>query len=230
MRKTFLLATVFLAASGAAAMAQQAATPPAGKAEAKMPRVGVIDMNRVSAESLLGKGYAAQLDALKAEIDSEGTKKQNELTKLDTGIKALQDELDKQSSVLSPEAADKKRQEIVKKTRERQAFVEDGQAELQRLRDRAQQQAGSFETEFQAKIKPHIDAVAREKGIDLLLDSRVVLSASKDFDLSSDVIVKADEAERAARAKSGAAAKPPEKPVEKPGSPAPAPSPSPNQR
>ena len=225
MRKTFLLATVFLAASGAAAMAQEAATPPAGK----MPRVGVIDMNRVSAESLLGKGYAAQLDALKAEIDSEGTKKQNELTKLDTGIKALQDELDKQSSVLSPEAADKKRQEIVKKTRERQAFVEDGQADLQRLRDRAQQQAGSFETEFQAKIKPHIDAVAREKGIDLLLDSRVVLSASKDFDVSADVIVKADEAERAARAKSGAAAKPPEKPVEKPGSPAPAPSPSPNK-
>src|SRR5262245_29236214 len=216
MRKTFLLATAFLAASGAAATAQDAATTPAGKAESKMARVGVIDMNRVSADSLLGKGYATQLDALKAEIDAEGTKKQNELQKLDAGLKAMQDELDKQGSVLSPEAADKKRGEIVRKNRERQAFVEDGQAELQRLRDRAQQQAATFETDFQSKIKPHIDAVAKDKGIDLLLDSRVVLSASKDFDVSSDVILKADEAERAARAKSGAA-----KPPEKPASPAP---------
>src|SRR5262245_12938949 len=230
MRKTFLLATAFLAASGAAATAQDAATTPAGKAESKMARVGVIDMNRVSADSLLGKGYASQLDALKAEIDAEGTKKQSELQKLDAGLKAMQDELDKQGSVLSPEAAEKKRQEIVRKNRERQAFVEDGQAELQRLRDRAQQQAASFESDFQAKIKPHIDAVAHDKGLDLLLDSRVVLSASKDYDVSSDVIVKADEAERGARGQSGAAAKPPEKPVEKPGSPAPAPAPSPNKR
>jgi len=226
MRKTFLLATVFLAASSVAARAQEGAAAPTGKADFKLARVGVIDMGRVSAESLLGKGYAVQLDALKAEIDTEGTKKQNELQKLDVALKGLQDELDKQGSVLSPEAADKKRQEIVKKNRERQAFVEDGQAELQRLRDRAQQQASAFENDFQAKIKPHIDAVARDKGIDLLLDSRVVLAASKDFDVSNEVIAKADEAERAAKAKSGAKA--PEKPAEKAADkPSPAPSPKP---
>lgn len=224
MRKTFLLATLFVAASSAAAMAQGTAAAPAGKTEFKQARVGVIDMNRVSAESLLGKGYAAQLDALKAEIDTEGTKKQNELQKLDLALKGLQDELDKQGSVLSPEAADKKRQEIVKKNRERQAFVEDGQAELQRLRDRAQQQAAAFESDFQAKIKPHLDAVARDKGIDLLIDSRVVLATGKDFDVSSDVIAKLDEVERAAKAKSGAKAseKPADKAADKP-SPAPSP-------
>ena len=35
--------------------------------------------------------------------------------------------------MLSPEALDKKRQDIVKRGRERQAFLEDGQAELQRM-------------------------------------------------------------------------------------------------
>lgn len=224
MRKTYLLVTVFLAASGAAATAQEGASATGGKADLKLARVGVIDMGRVSAESLLGKGYATQLDALKAEIDTEGTKKQKELQKLDVALKGLQDELDKQGSVLSPEAADKKRQEIVKRNRERQAFVEDGQAELQKLRDRAQQQAAAFESDFQAKIKPHIDAVARDKGVDLLIDSRVVLAAAKDFDVSSDVIAKVDEAERAAKAKSGAKA--PEKPADKAADkPSPAPSP-----
>lgn len=214
MRKTYLLASL-LAASAGAAFAQDAAAPAAAP---RAPRVAVIDMARVSAETLLGKGYAAQLDGLKSEIDAEGTKKQNELQKLDTALKALQDELEKQGSVLSPDAADKKKQEIVRKTRERQAFLEDGQQELQRMRDRAQQQAQSLENDFQVKVKPHIDAVVRDKGIDLLLDSRIILAVAKDFDISREVIVKADDAERAAKAKAPAATGPkaPEKPAEKP--------------
>ena len=50
----------------------------------------MINMERISAESLLGKGYAKKLDDLKNEIDAEGNKKQAELNKLDTAIKALQ--------------------------------------------------------------------------------------------------------------------------------------------
>ena len=190
----------------------------------RTPRIAVIDMARVSSESLLGKSYASQLENLKNEIDSEGTKKQAELQKMDGAIKALQDELEKQGSVLSAEAADKKRGEIVRKTRERQAFLEDGQAELQRMRERAQQQAQALNTEFQNKIKPHIEAVAKEKGIDVLLDAQVALTVNRDFDISRDVIVKADDAERTA--KGAAAAKPaPVKPA--PAKPTASPSPKP---
>jgi Skp family chaperone for outer membrane proteins len=216
MRKTCLLA-LFLAATASPSWAQEA-----GKAEARTPKMAVIDLGRVSAETLLGKGFAAQLDALKNEIDSEGTKKQNELVKLDASLKALQEELEKQGSVLSPDAAERKRKEIVQKTRDRQAFLEDGQQDLQRMRERAQQQAQNLESEFQAKIKPYIDAVVKDKAIDILLDARVIQYASKEFDVSREVIVKADDAERAAKAKAPAAAAPkaPEKPAEKPAAPA----------
>jgi Skp family chaperone for outer membrane proteins len=198
--KTCIVAALLFGAAAPIALAQDAP---------RQPKIAVIDMQKVSSESLLGKGYAAQLEQLKNEIDAEGNKKQGELQKLDVAIKALQDELDKQGSVLSPEAADKKRQEIVKKTRERQAYLEDGQQDLQRMRERAQQQAQALNNEFQVKIKPHIDAVAKEKGIDILLDSQVAITVSKDFDISREVIVKADDAERTAK---GAAAKPAPKP------------------
>jgi Skp family chaperone for outer membrane proteins len=194
MRKTFVSALLL-------------AAPLASAQEAKPPRIAVIDMGRVSAESLLGKGYSAQIENLKNEIDSEANKKQAELTKLDQAIKALQEDLEKQGAVLSPEAADKKRSEIVKKQRDRQAYLEDGQAELQRMRERAQQQAQVLNNEFQVKIKPHIDAVAKEKAIDILLDGQVTLTVNRDYDISRDVIVKSDEAEKAAKP-AGAAAKP----------------------
>ena len=218
MRKTHLLALSFAAAASAVS-AQDAA--PAAKAD-RVQRIATINMERVSTESLLGKGYAKKLEELKNEIDAEGQKKQADLNKLDTAIKALQDDLEKTGSVLSPEGADKKRQEIVRKTRERQAFLEDGQAELQRMRDRAQQQAQALENEFQVKIRPYIEAVVKDKAIDILLDNRVVLVAAKESDLSQEVVLKSNEAERLAKPAAAAAPKP-----AAPATPAPAATPTP---
>jgi Skp family chaperone for outer membrane proteins len=204
MSKTLIPGIALALAVPALAQEPAAAEKPKA-AEARPARLGVIDMARVSAESLLGKSYQAQLDALKNEIDAEGTKKQNDLEKLDTSLKALQADLEKNASVLSPEAQEKKTQEIKKKQRDRQAFVEDGQSELQRMRERAQQQAQLYNNEFQQKIRPHIEAAAKEKGIDLLLDSSVAITFNRAFDISQEVIVKADEAEKA-KPKTGAAA------------------------
>ncbi len=74
MKKTFAVLAGALLAAGAAAAQEPAA---------RSPRVAVIDMARVSAESLLGKSYASQLEKLQTEINAEATKKQTDLGKLD---------------------------------------------------------------------------------------------------------------------------------------------------
>jgi outer membrane protein len=201
MKKTFVAGLLLALAFAGHAAAQEAA-----KAS---PRVGVIDMARISAESLLGKSYASQLEKLQTDINAEATRKQTELGKLDTALKTLQEELEKQASVLSPEARDKKQQEIVRKTRERQAFLEDGQAEINRMRERAQQQAQAINAEFQQKVRPLVEQVAKDKGLDLVIDSQVAYTINRDFDITRDVIGRADEAEKA---KPAAAAPPPPAP------------------
>jgi len=216
MIKTFV-PVLFLGAA-ALGLAQEPAPP------VRNPKIAVINMETISSDSIMGKGYAAQIQGLEREIQTEGTKKQAELAKMDAAIKALQDELDKQGSVLSPEAADKKRQDIVKRQRDRQAFLEDGQADLQRMKERAEAQAQAMNAEFQQKLKPAIDAVAKEKGIDILLTSQVALLMNAAYDISKDIIAKADEAAKTA----GAAA--PAAPAAKPAGPVPAapkPAPSP---
>jgi Skp family chaperone for outer membrane proteins len=211
-----LIPALALGAVAVTVLAQDAQKAPQAPPKADLsraPKIAVIDMQAVSSQSLLGKGYAAQLEGLRNEIQAEQTKKQNELSKLDAAIKAMQDDLEKQQSLLSPEALDKRRGEIVKKSRERQAFLEDGQQDLQRMQERAQQQAQNLNNEFQQKIKPHVEAVVKERGIDILLHSEaVVTNPNKDYDISQEVIVKADDAERAGRAK-GAPAKPTPKPT-----------------
>jgi outer membrane protein len=229
MKKTFVVAPL-LCASAAVALAQTA-PPPAAPAPAAArtvsgplgtPKIAVMDMAQISAESTLGKSYATKIEGLENEIKNEGTRKQGELQKMDAAIKSLQEELEKQGSVLSPEAADKKRQEIVKRQRDRQAFLEDGQAELQRMKERAEAQAQAMNAEFQQRLKPAIDAVARERGVDIILTSQVAITMNQAFDISKDIIAKADEAARTAAAAAPAAPKPA---GPAPAAPRPAPSP-----
>src|SRR5512147_132111 len=189
MKKTFVTGLLVVLAAGTA-LAQ----------EIRPPKVAVVDMARVSTESLLGKSYAAQLEKLQNDINAEATKKQTELGKMDAAVKALQDELEKQGAVLSQEARDRKQQDIVRKGRERQAFLEDGQAEINRMRERAQQQAQSINNEFQLKVRPLVEQVAKDKGYDLVLDSQVAYTINKDFDITPLVIVRADEVAKTAPA------------------------------
>jgi len=188
MNKTFLAGLLAVLAFAGAATAQ----------EPRPPRVAVIDMARVSAESQLGKSYAGQLEKLQNDINAAATQKQAELGKMDAGIKGLQEELEKQGAVLSAEARDKKQQDITRRTRDRQAFLEDGQAEINRMRERAQQQAQSINNEFQLKVRPVVEQVAKEKGFDLVLDSQVAFTINKDFDITPQVIARADEQAKAA--------------------------------
>ena len=194
MRSTILAAV--LSASAGVALAQES-----GLAS---PKVAIIDMRRLTAESALGKTYAQKLEALNKEVEEARTRKQQELQAIATEIQTLQEEVAKQQTVLSAEALDKKQREIRRKERDREAFVEDGQAELQRLQERAQQEAQAVNNEFQTKIKPHIDAAAADLGVDILLDSQVTIYMKESFDITAAVITKADAALAAASSDPGA--------------------------
>jgi|GEM_PF-1243486 len=227
----------------AAVSASAQTTGPTGKPV----KMGVVDMQRISQESLLGKSYATKMDQLESEIRSELTKRQNQIAQIDAAIKALQEELQKQSAILSPDAVEKKQQEIVKKNRDRQATTEDSQADIQRMQQAAQQKAQEFQVEFNTKIQPILQAVGKEKGLDFILDRATIVLINAELDITRDVIVKADDTEKAARpaaaapkpagaAPATAAPKPAEtKPATTPAAPAatapaaPKPSPSPAQ-
>jgi outer membrane protein len=201
MKKTFVTGLLVVLAAGTA-LAQ----------EVRPPKVGVIDMARVSAESLLGKTYASQLEKLQNDINAAVTQKQADLGKMDAAIKTLQDELEKQGAVLSAEAREKKQQDITRRARDRQAFYEDGQADINRMRERAQQQAQAINNEFQLKVRPVVEQVAKERGFDLVLDSQVAFTINREYDITPQVIVKADESEKAKPAAAAPLANPPAAP------------------
>ncbi len=202
MKKPLLLLVASLCLLPAA-FAQQ---PPA--APAKPQRIGVISMEQIYAESLLGKEYAGMIDKLEGEIKSVGTKKQADLQKIESDLQKLQEDFDRQQSVFSEEAADREQQKIVAKRRESQAYREDAQREMERMQASAQRRAQALTNEFQIKVKPFIEQLTKERNIDLLLDSRFALFSAPELDLTREVIARSDEESRKQGSKATPAASP----------------------
>ena len=214
MKGSGVIALAFFFGSVALAAAQE---PPAAAAarEGQVPRIAVIDMDRITAESVMGKGYAQKIDGFNNEIKAEVAKKQTELEKIDADISALQQDLQKQGPVLSEDALEAKQQELRRKERDREAFVQDSQQELQRKQNAAKREVDRLNTEFQEKIRPQIEAVVRDRRVDILLHSGAVAFTNQAFDISGDVIQKADEAERGAKPAASAGAAKPATPAKK---------------
>jgi outer membrane protein len=198
---TIVAATVLVPALSGAQESGQAAP---------VPKIGVVDVERIYADSLLGKSYASKLEALENDIKQETNKKQADIEKLNKELSAANEDYQKQKSVLSEDALSEKEQEILNKTRSRDAMVEDGRRELERMQRSAQQQAQIFMNEFQNKLLPHIKAATQERGLDLLFDRRVVFHVADRYDISSDVIARVDKSMGGAEpgSSTGAADKP----------------------
>lgn len=166
----------------AQAPARPAAPPAAAAPQAPQPKFqdglkyAYINVQRIAAESADGK---AATDRVKALNDQ----KVKELNDKNRQMQAAQQKLDQGGSVLSDAARSQLQAEIERLQRDIQRFTEDAQQDVQALQQQLQE-------DFQRKLNPVIDRVAREKQVHMVFsaaDSGLVW-ADPGLDLTSDVI------------------------------------------
>jgi outer membrane protein len=171
------------------APAKPAATP-APPPEAKFldgVKYAFINIQRIAAESAEGKASSAKIEALR-------TKRATELNDKNKQIEGLQAK--QRSAVLGEDARVQIQKDIDKINVEIQRLTQDAQAELQELQN-------DLQVDFQRKVAPVIESVARDKGLHMLFsqaDSGLVW-ADNGLDLTMEVIRRLDAASAAAPAK-----------------------------
>ena len=168
-----------------AAAAPQAAPAPAPKFP-EGAKYAFINIQRIASESAEGKASSSRIEALRA-------KKAAELAEKNKAVEGLQAK--QRSAVMSEAAAAQVQKDIDKTQVEIQRMTQDAQAELQDLQNELQ-------LDFQRKVGPVIEAVSREKGLQLLFsqaDSGLVW-ADSGLDLTAEVIRRLDAASAATKA------------------------------
>jgi outer membrane protein len=173
---------------------QQPPAAPAGTAPQAAPapatpfpegaKYAFINIQRIASESAEGKASSARIEQLRS-------KKAAELTEKNKAVEGLQAK--QRSAVLGEAVAAQIQKDIDKTQVEIQRMTQDAQSELQELQNELQ-------LDFQRKVGPVIEGVAREKGLQLLFsqqDSGLVW-ADTGLDLTAEVIRRLDAASAAA--------------------------------
>jgi len=149
-------------AGGAKPPAQPPATPPAATQPAPKPaappvpfpqdaKIAFVDINAIAANSTSGKEASKRLEALQ-------TKKSAEIQEKNKQLQATQTKLTTGGTVLNDAARGQLEKEVARMQRDIQTLQQDAQAEFDELRN-------DLMGEFQKRLLPVIEEVAKEKGL-----------------------------------------------------------------
>ena len=174
---------------------------------AKVAYVNVQAIAQLSAE---GKAAAARVQALQLKKQKEGEDQAK-------ALQANQQKLQTSGSVLSENARGQLEKEIERQQRDGERFEQDAQSELNELQQELQQ-------EFQKRLLPILQQLAREKGLHALFSAADagLIWAEQGLDLTLDAVKRLDGAATAAKATPPPA---PQSPAPAPAAPAAAPNP-----
>jgi Skp family chaperone for outer membrane proteins len=144
-------------------------------------KVAYVNLQQVANLSVEGKSLTAKVQALMQ-------KKQNEAQAKSKALADNQAKLQQGSALMSEAAKDALTKEIERQNVEGQRFQQDAQQEINELSQQLQ-------NEFQQKLFPILDLVAKEKGIDVLLSAADagMVWAAPGLDLTMDAVRKLDE-------------------------------------
>lgn len=133
-------------------------------------KIAVVDLERTLYETPAGKRADEKFEKTRKKKQDELDKKQKELQKYAA-------ELDKQATVLKPEVLKEKQADLQKR------FVQ-----LQQLYVKLEKDLASERTKLvQDLLKqagPHIEQLAKDEGVDLIVDASAVVWAAKTLDLT----------------------------------------------
>jgi len=146
---------------------------------ADIPKIALVDLMVAFNESEVGKKAMAELDSFikskKSTIEEKGKV-----------IERLKGELEKQGSVLSPDAKKAKEEEIERLMRDAQRHIQDAENEVNKKKDKIRE---TIIKDLQAIISK----IGQEEGYTLILEKGISLFASKEIDITEKVVKRYNE-------------------------------------
>ncbi len=144
-------------------------------------KIGYVNLQKALNESEGGKKAKADLDEIIKAKQVVINKKGNELEK-------LKEDLNKQSALLSEDAKKARQEDLDRKMRDFQRFVQDAQAEVKK-------RESEFTDELLKDLRKIIAAIGEEEHYTLILEKveGFILYADKAIDLTDKVISKYNE-------------------------------------
>jgi outer membrane protein len=142
-------------------------------AEAIEPAIVVLDMQKAIADSAIGQKAKKEMEKKVEELQAKFKKDEDELL-------ALQEEIEKKSSVWSEEKKQDKAIEFQKKRRDLRLKQDDANLELKKMQE---QQLGPILKDMEQIV----EKVAKEKGYKIILPKAAIVYNDESIEITSEV-------------------------------------------
>ena len=162
---------LFTAIAAMALLLASAAVPVSAQT---LPGVATIDVQRLQRESAASKSIQAQIEKLRASYQQEITKQENEL-------RSAEQELNRQRTLVSPEAFNERRRQFEQKVGNLQRDVQNRKRELDKSALTAQRT-------IENALNQIVQDVVTERRLTLVLVKNQTIYAAPEFDLTDEVM------------------------------------------
>jgi Skp family chaperone for outer membrane proteins len=158
------------------AYAQDKSTPPAAEPSGvfPIPKIAMVDYQKILRESLAAQSLREQLDKIRRQ-------ERDKISKLEDALRDSRQEIDRQRTVLSPEAFGKKVQEWERKSGEHVRAAENRKAALD----------GAFEKslgKIQSALVTIIQTISDEMKINLVFTRSQILFVDPDMNITNIIM------------------------------------------
>lgn len=140
----------------------------------------VIDFQRVTQESLVGKDVAAQMESNRVELE-------NRVRQLEEELRTQEEEIVKQKSIISPDAYEQR-------VRDFQVKAQTARQELQQKQQARQRAVQQANVEIQRSLRPIVRSIMEGRGATMVLDKNFVADHISGLDVTTEVIEQLDQA------------------------------------
>lgn len=148
--------------------------PTARSQDADLPVVAIVDVDRIKRESLAANSIREALNAAKERLEAD-------LRTEGEGLKAEEDQLRKQQTILAPEAFTAKRRDLEQRYAELRRRVQESSSLLARARNRA------FNT-LQGEMYKVLTSQMKDKKISMTMARKSVLIYDERMNITDDVL------------------------------------------
>jgi Skp family chaperone for outer membrane proteins len=173
------LVAAFGLTGAAPAAAQAPASPKPAAPAVENIRLGVIDMQFIQREARALRGIRPQIEKLRDGYQAQFKKEDEEL-------RAAVQDLQRQRSILAPEAFDERRRELQKR-------ANDKQRSEQEARQKLEQVIGGAMANVNTALHEVVADVAREKSLHIILQKSTVMLMERRFEITREVLKRLDE-------------------------------------
>ena len=146
---------------------------------AEKPTIAIIDMQRILTESAAVQGMQSQIEEMRSDY-------QGELRKREEALRAQDQELARQRTVLSTDAFTRKRQELEQEVAAIQREIQSRRRELDSIFGQAMNQVRVALVEI-------VQEIAQERGADMVLTKATVVLVKPELEITDEALERLNE-------------------------------------